>query len=538
MKDRRGILAALLAVVAAGGVLAADTLAPPPEQPVQPEPIVAATDPVGGSAVCGVGDTEDGEDLLVVASRPTSGRAGPAQLEVERFTDGTVEVTEVPPVFPGAAASETLDDEAELSGTSVTWRDAPATVWREWSLEGVGDLPDATVAGSCAAPSSDRWIIPGMSTDGGNEARLRLTNPFGSAATVAVGFLTPDGVAEPLVLRNLSVPAGSVREIVVNETLPEEPDLTAIVEVASGRMSVEGVQLARSAIGGVDGASLLAAAPAAAEAWTMPWVSDGAVSSSWLWIANPGERTAAVELSFHTPAGGELPNGLAEVSVPPGEMRRVDLEGTFPQEVRTAAVTARTNGTPIVVSAGTQLAPEDPAGSAVAVQLGAATDASWVVSGGPARDRSEQLHLSNPTGAAAVVDVALFNGVVSSAPSALQDVEVAAGSSVVLDLTQELDGRSVWSAFVTASSGEIVVGRVGRSTADDAPLRLVAAPGVPSAAWASRQGGLAAAERDGLVRGVRTSAGVDGRAPDEFLDDAGDDLDPDGPGPEDLDPDG
>lgn len=528
MRDRRGVLAAVLAVLVTGGVLAADSLAPPAQLVPEPRPVVATGEPVGGTFVCGVGGARGDERLTLLSARPVGGRATPAEVELHRLHEGTGDLEALPSVFPGSAATTTYSgDEAELIGTSVTWRDAPATAWREWEVEDAEDLPDATVAGPCAAPSARRWIVPGMSTEGGDEARLRLSNPFTSAATVAVGFLTPEGAAEPLVLRNLTVPARSVREIVVNETLPEEPDLAAVVEVASGRMSVEGIQLSRSAIGGIDGASLLQGASEPAEEWTVPWVSDGAASSSWLWIANPGERTAAVELTMHTPNGGELPTGLAEVSVPPGELRRVELSGTFPEDVRTAAITARSNGTPVVVSAGTTLTSEDPTRTGVAVQLGAsAPDRSWVLSGDSARGRSEQLHLSNPTGADAVVDVELFNGVASLEPAELQGIELAAGSARILDLSAVLDERSRWSVFVTASSGEVVAGRVGRSTDEDAPLRLIAAPGMPSAAWTAEGSGLAASEREGLVRDLRTATGVGG-GPGRLE-----------PGPEDVEADG
>jgi hypothetical protein len=512
MKDRRGPIAAVLALLAAGAVLAADTWAPEAASLPEPATVVSSGEPLGGSYVCGVGDGTDGGQLTLVAARPAAAGAGPAEVEFQRLYEGTVSVETEPSVFPGSAVTTTYsEDEDDLTGTWVTWRDAPATAWREWRIEGDEDVPDATVAGACAAPSSDRWIVPGLSTEGGDEARLRLTNPFASAATVAVGFLTPEGAAEPLVLRNLTVPARSVREVVVNETLPEQADLTAIVEVASGRMSVEGLQISREDIGGIDGASLLQAAPDPAEEWTVPWVSDDDATSSWLWVANPGERTAPVQLTLHTAEGGELPEGLAEVSVPPGEMRRVDLTGTLPEGATVAGVTARSNGAPIVVSAGTSVSADEPAASGITVQLGApAPDRSWVVSGGAASDRREDLHVVNPTGADAVVDVALFNGVASLAPDELQGVEVAAGSSVVLDLDEVLDQRSRWSAFVTTSSGEVVVGRVGRSTDEEAPLRLLAAPGVPSAAWSANGAGLAAVSSEGLVRDLRTATGVGG----------------------------
>lgn len=509
MSDRvLGWLTVVALLVTAVGVLGVDYVVDEPSAPA-PRVVRSGGDAVGGSWVCGVGTTGSGRQVTTVVARPGGAGAAPTQVEVDRFVEGERTLRVLPTLAGGSDVRTTVHgSEDELTASWIRWRGRPAAAWREWHLEDDEDLPDATIAGPCAAPSSPGWVVPGLSTLGGDEARLRLSNPFRSAATLAVGFLTPDGEVRPLALENLTVPAGAVREIVIDEVLPEEADLSALVEVVSGRLSVEGLQIARAEIGDVDGGSLLAAAPAPAEAWTIPWVTDAEDASSWLWVANPSERPAAVELILHTADGGVVPAGLAEAGVPPGSLRRVDLTGTLPEDVEVVGLTARSNGVPVVVSAATRLTSDDVARTGTAVQLGVSTpDDTWIVAGTAAQERAEELHVVNPTAAPAIVDVTVFDGTELNQPSSLQNVEVPAGSHRILSLSEDVEGVA-WTAFVTAADGEVVVGRVGRTLDEDTSVRLVAVPGQPSSAWAAHGSGLAGDVTEGLVRQLRTSLGV------------------------------
>ena len=583
MSRRRGWVAALLVVLVAAAVLAADRVADEPEQVPTAAPVDGADEvPAAGGSVCAVGlgprpervlldvddlseqatddedgdDDEDGEEAddeaadgeevdgedavtrgsgeasspadLIVARHDAVG-SGPSEPELELLREGERSTQGLPEVFPGADERERLPTDEELTAAWLRWRDAPVVTTREWRIED-DDLPPATVAGGCAATSAQPHVIPGMSTAGGDEAHLRLANPFRSAATVAVGFLTPEGAEEPVALRNLTVPPRSVREVIVDEVLPEREDLAAVVEVASGRLAVEGLQIARADAGDVDGASLLAASTAAAEQWTIPWLSDVDAAESWLWVTNREERTADVELTLHGPDGREAPSGLAEVEVPPGEQRRVDLTATFPDDLEVAGVSARSDGVPVTVSGGASIAADAVEDTASIVQLGAAPDATWVVSGARGAEREEALRLVNPGTRDAVLDVTVFTGVTAEQPEELSEVSVPAGAARTVALDEALEDASDWTAFVTATEGEVVVGRVGQDRlarddedaedeqdADDAddeiaPRHLVVAPGVSSAAWVPRQEGMTGRQVEGLTRQLRTRTGEDGGA--------------------------
>lgn len=473
-----------------------------------PTPAATEVQPVSGVVVCPVGDGREGTSLDVIAARPPMTGEQPASLDLEVFGDGERSVASVPRVFPESATTRrpSVDDDDEV--VAATWRDGPVTLHREWVLDGdAGDLPPGLVAGGCTQPFALRWYLPGMVTSGGSQALLRIANPFPTDATVGVSFVGTDGPVAPLALRNLSVRGRSTLEIDVNEFLPERDDLTALVNVASGRVAVQGVQLVRSAIGGVDGATVLEAATAPAEQWTVPWVVDREGTASWLWVYNPGERVAPVELSYQTPDGGIVPDGLSEVLVEPGQLRRVDLRGTFPDEEQVVAVTARSDGAPIVVSAAVQLGADDVERTGFTVQLGSpATDRSWTVSAGATAGRVEQLHLVNPGSEAAVVNVSIFSGVTVDRPDAFQAIEVPAGARRVIEVADGATDLDSWTAFVTAESGELVVGRVGG--AEQGARRHVTVLGVPSASWMTESPGAALVRGRGEVQRLRTSLGI------------------------------
>lgn len=497
----------VLSLAVAVGVYAADLLVEPVVHDAGTGVASAAVEPVGGGWVCPVGDARDGTEAVTTVARPPSDTDAPSDVEVFAIGDGQRTLETSSQLFDGSALRHTTPAGTEAV-TAVDWRGGPAVVQREWTLGGdVGDLPAGIVAGACAEPFSDRWIIPGLATSGGAQAVLRVANPFPSDATIAVGFVAPEGPLQPLALRNLSVRARDTLEVDVNEFLPERPDLAAVVSVASGRVAVEGYQLVRAAIGGVDGVSPLAAATEASESWTVPWIVDGDDLASWLWVHNPGERQALVELTYHTPDGGIVPEGLAEVVVDPGQLRRVDLRGTLPEGRNVAAVSARSDGAPVVVSAANELRSADAARSGFAVQLGVpAPDVSWTVSGGATDGRVEQLHISNPGGSPATLSVELFTGVTIQRPDELQELTIQPGASRVLDVDDALGDVDAWTAFVTATSGEVVVGRVG--SAEAGRRNLVAVPGVPSAAWRTESSARAVVRDDGLLTRYATALGI------------------------------
>ncbi len=503
------ITAGLVAVLVAGLVGTADLLLPPVDEAA---PVTATTipadDPAAGMWVCPAGGDDPDTDLALTVVRPESDEEDELAASVEvAELDGDRRVVARGDLDPAAARS--IEPQAV---PSVHWRERPVVAYREWTLGG-SDLPAGIIAAGCVDPVADGWTVPGLRTSGGYEARLMIANPFRSDASIGVRFLGPDGPEAPLALQNLSVGAYDSIEIVVNEYLPEFDDLAAIVDITSGRVAVEGVQLVRSAIGGVDGASVLAAAPRAAEQWTVPWFVDDDERESWLWVINPGERTAVMELTVHTEDGGVVPDGLEEVVVDPMSMRRISLSGTV-EDAAVAGITIRSDGAPVVASVASVLTGEETARTGLAVQLGAANvSQQWTVVGGATDGRVEHLRIANPGSGDVRVQVALASENRVDRPAALQDLVVPAGAMRGIDLTGYLDAEATrWIAFVDTEGGGVVTGRVGADVAES--RRLVAQTAIPATAWLPFGDTRPARFAAGLVQRLHTVLGVPRERPE------------------------
>jgi hypothetical protein len=524
----RTAVALVLVVITLGLVGVADLVVPAPAATEDAPVATAGEEAISGRSVCAVGDTREGTSAAVDLVRPAADGEVPAGAEVHAFSGGDRDLLpSTSRLFPGAATRATPEPGDEGVATDVTWRGAPVTVARSWRIDG-DDLPAGTASGPCAATTAtDRWTIPGLTTEGGNEARVRLANPHPTGATVSLGLLTPEGPDRPTRLSNISVAPGETVELSLNEFAPERPDLGVIVDVRSGRVAVEGVQLAREDIGGIDGVSLLQAAREPGESWTIPWVADGDDRVSWLWVSNATDRSALVELTVHTPEGGAPATGLAEVQVPPGTVRRVDLRGTLPDGVEAAAITARSSGVPVTVGGTVEIQAEEAEDTGFAVQLGAtAADEVWTVTGSSDDERNHQLRLVNPGSEPAVADVTVWNGSNVTQPADLQGIEVPPGALIAVPVTGTLDGAAEWAATIRASSGALVVGHVG--SGDEAgPRHLVATLGAPSAWWRTGRDVPAVSSAPGTTQRLGTELGIE---PVDPLAPAGEELDIDDPG--------
>jgi hypothetical protein len=82
------------------------------------------------------------------------------------------------------------------------------------------------------------------------------------------------------------------------------------------------------------------------------------------------------------------------------------------------------------------------------------------------------------------------------------------GEQRQLVLDEVVAGAPAWSAFVTATTGEVVVGRLG-SGGGGGGLHLVAAPGIPGTTWDPAGRGLPTRAAPGIVQRLGTDVGVD-----------------------------
>lgn len=481
-----------------------------------------------GAWTCPLPGLANGAEGNLVAAAPPGDSGIASDVTYDEVYEGDVTRVARASAFPEQAVGTTVVGRpndvatAEL-GLAVRWRRQPAAIGRAWRIAG-DQGPGGVLSAPCIAGTSSLWAIPGVSTAGGAEASLVLSNPFSSDASVVVTLALPDGPQQPVLLENVVVPAHSVRRVPLNEHAPEQRDLGIVVTTRSGRVVVEAMQTVNAAIGGIEGVSLVPAATAGGASWTIPWVAaaprpadpaatvdavdepsddptpaadpdaptaevlrvDGLTGtpSSWVWITNVGDDDAVLLLTVHGPDGSELVDAFDQPVLAPGAVRRVELDGLLPPGTPRSGVTVATeNGVPIVASVATQVAQADEDRTGFTVQLGApATDPVWVVPGEAPLDREWLLSLVNTGGQEATVDVSLWTEAGVLRPAEVQGLVLPAGSQRLVDLTDVVDpSLTAQVVHVRARAGQVVAGRVGWSPGGD--LELVAHLGVPSAVW-------------------------------------------------------
>lgn len=469
----------VLGLLISGGALL-DVLAP---AAAPNPPSVSPIRPVeSGSWYCAVGDTAKGNSLTILGS-VQPGATESAALEIGTYAAGEIRRSGEIELPPASTHVQPVAGTVGEVGVSAQWWRAPVIVTRLWT-RGAGGEPQGLVAGPCEPDPATNWYLPGVTTVGGAQARIVVGNPFDTDAAFSVTLLTADGRETPELLKNVAVAAHSIRVVDLNAHAPERADLGALVSVRAGRVVAEAWQSLSPAIGGIEGVSLAKLTPGPAQSWTVPWFPGG--DDAWIWVANVGDRPTTLELTIHTANGGMPPEGLEEVIVPPGAIRRLDLRGVLPSGTRSGAVTVgAADGGAIVVSGATQIRSTRVERSGLSIQLGArGADSLWMATAGSTRGRGESLHLVNPTAEPAVADVRVVAPNVDLEPGALRGVTVPAGAVVDLDLIGAVGDLGPHTVFVTAS-GQLVLGLHG--SAREGRLGLVAYPGVPSSLWSGGQ---------------------------------------------------
>ena len=485
---------------------------------------VIAVAPVAGGTVCapGGGETERAVDVVLAAPPAADPDTATPGRGVLLAVEEDITRNAVGPFLPGSVA--VVRTELGVDGWLWNgWADAPLHAWREWRSPGAPGEPRASVVSRCVRADAPEWVVLGLRTDGGNEALLHIVNPHVVDATFAVSLRTEAETLSPIALRNVSVPAGSSVSVRINDHLPEEPDVAAVVTVGAGRVAVQGLQRATAGVGGVEGVSTVPALTVPSVAWTLPWLETGPDVEGAVWILNPEPREVVVEAVVHTPQGAELAEFIERIEVPAGGFVRVDAGDLAPAGRRTFGLTLRSETSGVFVAAGARFLSDDPARTGlVGLVPSAAPDREWLDAGLHAPGRETVLHVVNLAEDAAELRVDLTTaptGPPVRSGDGTQDGPAVEGASVdvmpasfrtlgpgvlapgaTMRVVLPLDGRVAWSAVV--SGGEALV--VSRTTVGAEQLEPVAIDALPSRAWRSPTVGAAGRPFDGWVARIGT----------------------------------
>jgi hypothetical protein len=465
--------------------------------------------PTAGGSVCVAGGGESERDVdIVLASPPLTDAAEASSTSasgrgVLLAVDETVGRTAVGPYLPGSLEVERtqLGPEGWLW---AGWADHPVVAWREWRSPGGPGEPRASVVSRCVASDALEWIVLGLSTDGGNEGLIDIVNPYTVDATFAVTLRTEAETFRPIALRNVSVPAGRRISVRVNDHLPEEPDIAAVVTVGAGRLAVEGLQRTTAGVGGVEGVASVPALTAPAVAWTLPWLASGPDVDGAVWVMNPEPRTVVVEAIAHTAQGAGSAGSVESFEIPADGFVRIAASDLAPTGGRVSGLTLRSETTGVYVAAGARFLSED-AGRTGIVRFvpSAVPDREWLDAGRHVPGRETVLHVVNLAESAAELRITLTTRTTDATDApvvrTLDPGVVAPGA--VRRVALPLDASGAWSVVV--QGGEALV--VSRTTTGEGLLEPVAIDALPSRAWRMPIVGSAGTPFDGWVARLGTS---------------------------------
>jgi hypothetical protein len=515
-RDVRGIALVVAVTLLAAGVAALSIVVPPAQVALPP---VSARTPDAGGSVCAAGGVGASTgDALVLAAVPISARTAVASTAADGEGDDRIAPTSRATVVALGATTRRLPIEplgsSELLRLDPSlgsdewlwtgWADHPTVAWREWTSEGGPGLPRGRAAAPCVPTYAATSVIPGLRTDGGNEAFVTIANPFTADATFAVTLVTPAGRTEPIALRNMSVSGGERVQLRVNDHLPREADVAVIVEVGAGRLAVEGHQLALAGIGGVDGLTFAPASIVASTTWTVPWLVADPELDTWLWVLNPEPRSVTLDLVIHTAQGSSLPEGLETVTLAPSGLVRIPAADLAPRAGGPFGVTLRSGTTGVHVAVGLQASADAVERTGIATSLGSpAADGLWVIAGTGVAERATELHVVNLGSEDAAVAFTLRlrpEDAAASGTRPLRGVVVPPGAVTRVPLP--LDDAGAWSVEVSGPPHLVV----SRTAFGATLLEPLVGPAVPSASWLRPVTPLAGHALEGWARSLGTDA--------------------------------
>lgn len=340
----------------------------------------------------------------------------------------------------------------------------------------VGDLGRSTAP--CSTTASQEWSFAWGSTARGNRELLVFMNPFPEPATIDITFATDEGTRETRRFEGFPVPARSVVGAFIDQDVQRKNQVSAQIELRSGRVVVDRIQILRRE-DGRRGITLGLGAPTPAEVWVFPDGQTGQGLGEQVVLFNPSEEVAEVEVAVRpqdVDAAG-MPEPFA-VTVPPHRYAALDLhsEDRVPRDQAHAIFVRSLNGVPVVaerVSWAVEGADRRGTSATLGSPLGATR---WLLPAGSATDEvDEWLTLVNLAEEEATVTVTAFGDGQPIAVQDLQGVAVPAQGRLTVRLGSKIE-RATLPLLVEADRPIVVerglyrVGGLGMSNSIAIPF--------------------------------------------------------------------
>jgi hypothetical protein len=183
---------------------------------------------------------------------------------------------------------------------------------------------------TCPAPRAQWWF-----TGGGagldHASSLLLANVDAGPAVLDVTVLGPDGRVETVATDGITLAPHSVRRIDLADIAPQTDDLAVEVRTSRGRVVASVTDSFTRTAGAQPGQEWLAATDLPSRTIRLAGLPAGS-SSSTLFVANPSDLEATVDVRIAGKSGTFAPTGLDTISVAPGAIQEVDLGRVLPKK--------------------------------------------------------------------------------------------------------------------------------------------------------------------------------------------------------------
>jgi hypothetical protein len=500
------MISAVAIVAAAGGLVAAATLAP---RPVSSRPLDAplATVPAGSTVgICPgparllegtpVGtdpqfspESATAKSLVNAAVLSTNAGVVPgsrlAALKGDPIAEiaknpGTATPAAGPPALrAGVLPQRAVDDVSVLSAEATGNQQAAAAGLMNYSATD-GDLRGSAAAG-CQQPSNDLWLV-GANTSLGRTAILQLSNASSTPATVSLDLFGAKGQIQAPGSRGLLVAPGSTRSIILAGLAPGQNQLSVHARSAGGPVAavIQQSVLRGLTPGGVDFISP-GAAPATRQVMSGIDIQESASvkaviskqgfadAGAALQIAVPGPADAVVEIKLYGRDGQKALPGGGVVTAKGGSVTEVPLVGVPAGHYTVAASSDVSFAAAVRVTRGVKAENAvDFAWSPASARLG-----SQHVVAVP-RDGERYLVFGAPDDRAKITYTPVTaDGTVRKAGS----LDIGGGTTSVVKVPNDVEGSPVLGYVVSASGGAAYGAVLLQKTGSDDVSTVAVEPG-------------------------------------------------------------
>ena len=320
-------------------------------------------------------------------------------------------------------------------------------------VEHTVETPHGASTAPCATVASAMWQFADGATTKDASIKLALFNPFPEEAVVDATFATDRGVARPLALQGIVVPAGQVRVVDVGDSVRRRTAVATSVNTRVGRVVAEELLQFDGTLGN-RGSALVPGAPALSDVWFVARVVLGTGITERLGLSNPTAARVRIEVQ---PLVAEVDLDPISLTLAAHEQTTLNLEDDdrLPRGVGFSMAITADRAALVVQHTTFAASPARKRGvaSAIGAPLGATR---WVLAGGASTARQQYVvSVFNPTDTPTEVTLRAANSI---SPTPWQARPLAPGAVLQWRVGDQLDA-SAPVLEITSSAAEVVVQR-------------------------------------------------------------------------------